>query len=552
MTQQSKTCDICDCLHPDAPRCSRRTSIEFDHRLNGQLHQLVACGPVLRGGRDDAGAKGFGEYEGLTRLGSVVGGDVLGRGSSGYGESVLRLRIVDRVSAEHGTTGLGHYIETAFDHLCENIERNLVTRPPDELQRGERVCSHGVDVTQRVRCRDPAPVVGIVDYGREEVDCLDDRPILSDLKNPGVIRTRDPYEEIRVGRGWVIVRGTQNLRQLVRTELARSTGAVGKGSEPDLFHTGTIYDTRLTTHDPWLLLCAHPRITGDGMRVAVIGGGTMGIGIAHRFAANGAVVWVVDVDLDIAQSAVDRVVETLANAAERGKLDPNDLDRVAGNLQAVGAVGDLEHGLDLIVEAVIEDVGLKALILAAAEAKAPTVLASNTSSISIDELAEGLAYPDRFAGMHFFNPVWAMHLVEVIRGADTSTSTLEKISAMVAFLGMEQALINDAPGFATSRLGVLVGIEAIRMVQEGVAEPADIDRAMSLGYRHPMGPLMLGDLVGLDVRLKIASHLASVYGDRFEPPELLTRMVAEGRLGKKSGVGFYDWTSGSAVPIQES
>jgi len=287
------------------------------------------------------------------------------------------------------------------------------------------------------------------------------------------------------------------------------------------------------------------------MKIAVVGGGTMGIGIAHRFVANGAVVSVVDVDLDAARLAVERVADTLATAAARGKLNPDDLAAVAGNLHAVGAVDELEHGLDLIVEAVIEDVALKQSILAAAEERAPCVLASNTSSISIDELADGLADPTRFAGMHFFNPVWAMHLVEVIQGSATSPSTLERIESMVEFLGMEQALINDSPGFATSRLGVLVGIEAIRMVQEGVADPADIDRAMSLGYRHPMGPLMLGDLVGLDVRLKIASHLASVYGDRFEPPELLRTMVAEGRLGKKSGVGFYDWISGSALPIEE-
>jgi 3-hydroxybutyryl-CoA dehydrogenase len=287
------------------------------------------------------------------------------------------------------------------------------------------------------------------------------------------------------------------------------------------------------------------------MRVGVIGGGTMGIGIAHRFAANGAVVSVVDVDLDTAQLAVVRVADTLATAAERGKLNPDDLAGIVGNVHAAGSVDELEDGLDLIVEAVVEDVALKQSILAAAEERAPAVLASNTSSISIDELAEDLSHSDRFAGMHFFNPVWAMHLVEVIRGADTSAVTLERISTMVTFLGMEQALINDAPGFATSRLGVLVGIEAIRMVQEGVAKPVDIDRAISLGYRHPMGPLMLGDLVGLDVRLKIASHLASVYGERFEPPELLRSMVAEGRLGKKSGIGFYDWTSGSAVPIQE-
>ncbi len=288
------------------------------------------------------------------------------------------------------------------------------------------------------------------------------------------------------------------------------------------------------------------------MRVGVIGGGTMGIGIAHRFAANGARVHVVDVDIETARTAVGRVADTLRTAAARGKLDADALEAVIGRVDAVGSAEDLPEDLDLIVEAVIEDVALKQSILADAEAKRPTVLASNTSSISIDELAAGLKRPDQFAGMHFFNPVWAMHLVEVIRGTATSQDTLDSIASMVDFLGMEQALINDAPGFATSRLGILVGIEAIRMVEEGVAGPADIDRAMSLGYRHPMGPLMLGDLVGLDVRLKIASHLATVYGERFEPPTLLRTMVTEGRLGKKSGVGFYDWTSGSAVPIEES
>ena len=285
------------------------------------------------------------------------------------------------------------------------------------------------------------------------------------------------------------------------------------------------------------------------MKIAVIGGGTMGIGIAHRFAANGATVYLADIDLDTAQTAVEKVARTLVTAAERGKIDDGHLEDAVARLHAVGSLDDLDEGLDLVVEAVIEDVTLKRSILAAAEAKAPSILASNTSSISIDELAESLASPERFAGMHFFNPVWAMHLVEVIRGSATSSDTLEAIASIVGFLGMEQALINDSPGFATSRLGILVGVEAIRMVQEGVAEPQDIDRAMSLGYRHPMGPLMLGDLVGLDVRLKIATHLASVYGARFEPPELLHEMVADGRLGKKSGIGFYDWSSGSAVPV---
>lgn len=288
------------------------------------------------------------------------------------------------------------------------------------------------------------------------------------------------------------------------------------------------------------------------MRVGVIGGGTMGVGIAHRFAANGAQVVVVDIDLDTARSAVERVADTLRTAAERGKLGNDELDRAIAGLGAAGSLEELEDGLDLIVEAVIEDVELKLSILSRAEKRRPMVLASNTSSISIDELAGGLTVPERFVGMHFFNPVWAMHLVEVIRGAATSQETLDRVFSLVEFLRMEHALINDSPGFATSRLGVLVGIEAIRMVADGVARPQDIDRAMALGYRHPMGPLMLGDLVGLDVRLKIASHLASVYGERFEPPDLLREMVADGRLGKKSGVGFYDWTSGSAVPIEEA
>jgi 3-hydroxybutyryl-CoA dehydrogenase len=287
------------------------------------------------------------------------------------------------------------------------------------------------------------------------------------------------------------------------------------------------------------------------MKIAVIGGGVMGVGIAHRFVVNGAEVVVVDIDLRTAQSAVERVAESLRTAASRGKLDPGDLDGMIANLAAASSVEELDVDLDLIVEAVVEDVDLKRSILAAAQQRDPKVLASNTSSISIDNLARHLEIPERFAGMHFFNPVWAMHLVEVIKGSATSQDTLDRIASLVDFLGMEQALINDSPGFATSRLGVLVGLEAIRMVEERVANAADIDRAMKLGYRHPMGPLMLGDLVGLDVRLKIASHLATVYGDRFDPPELLLRMVAEGKLGKKSGIGFYDWTSGSPVPVEE-
>lgn len=286
------------------------------------------------------------------------------------------------------------------------------------------------------------------------------------------------------------------------------------------------------------------------MKVAVIGGGTMGVGIAHRFAANGATVEVVDLDLASAVAAVERIGVTLENAQMRGKIP--DAEKAKSLLAPVAAISDITDGLDVIVEAVVENVDLKKRLLGEAESRNPVVLGTNTSSISIDELATSLAVPEQFVGMHFFNPVWAMPLVEVVKGERTSQGTLGAVAEVVKFLGMEQAVINDAPGFATSRLGVLVGLEAVRMVEQGVASPADIDRAMSLGYRHPMGPLMLGDLVGLDVRLGIAEHLASVYGDRFEPPALLRTMVADGRLGKKSGRGFYDWTSGSAIPIEES
>jgi 3-hydroxybutyryl-CoA dehydrogenase len=287
------------------------------------------------------------------------------------------------------------------------------------------------------------------------------------------------------------------------------------------------------------------------MRIAVIGGGTMGVGIAHKFAAAGDEVAMVDIDLATATSAVERVTATLYEAEARGKLGRDATEQAVASVDPRASIDQLPEGLDLIVEAVIEDVDLKHRILGEAEKRKPAILASNTSSISIDTLASVLAHPDSFVGMHFFNPVWAMPLVEVIRGAMTSDRTLDRVASIVAHLGMEQAVINDAAGFATSRLGVLVGIEAIRMVEEGVGSPVDIDTAMRLGYRHPMGPLMLGDLVGLDVRLKIADHLASVYGTRFEPPDLLRSMVARGEVGKKSGKGFYDWSSGSAIPIEE-
>jgi len=210
-------------------------------------------------------------------------------------------------------------------------------------------------------------------------------------------------------------------------------------------------------------------------------------------------------------------------------------------VQVAAALDEVAPEPEVVVEAVPERLDLKRALLRAAAARAPRLLASNTSSIPIAALAEGLDRPERFIGLHFFNPVWAMPLLEIVVGAASAPGTVDAALAVAATLGKDPILVRDMPGFATSRLGVALGLEAIRMVADGVASPADIDKAMVLGYRHPMGPLELTDVVGLDVRLDIARTLEKAYGDRFTPPPLLVEMVAEGRLGKKSGEGFYRW-----------
>ncbi len=213
-------------------------------------------------------------------------------------------------------------------------------------------------------------------------------------------------------------------------------------------------------------------------------------------------------------------------------------------VSTVDAVTSLPPSLDLIVEAVPEIAALKVEVLAAAETVAgeSTVIASNTSSMSIAELGAALTDPGRFIGMHFFNPVPASLLVEIVRAPQTRPEVVDSVRAWVSMLGKAEVLVNDSPGFATSRLGVGLGLEAIRMLEEGVADAESIDRAMELGYRHPMGPLRSTDLVGLDVRLAIAEHLASTLGDRFAPPALLREKVARGELGRKTGQGFHTWS----------
>ena len=276
--------------------------------------------------------------------------------------------------------------------------------------------------------------------------------------------------------------------------------------------------------------------------VGVIGCGRMGAGIAQVFASLGGAVTIAESG-DTA-AALQRVSAGLDRAHERGKLDDQDPATVLARVSTVDAVTSLPPSLDLIVEAVPEIAALKVEVLAAAETVAgeSTVIASNTSSMSIAELGAALTDPSRFIGMHFFNPVPASLLVEIVRAPQTRPEVVDSVRAWVSMLGKAEVLVNDSPGFATSRLGVGLGLEAIRMLEEGVADAESIDRAMELGYRHPMGPLRSTDLVGLDVRLAIAEHLASTLGDRFAPPALLREKVARGELGRKTGQGFHTWS----------
>lgn len=276
--------------------------------------------------------------------------------------------------------------------------------------------------------------------------------------------------------------------------------------------------------------------------VGVIGGGRMGAGIAQVFAVAGATVCLAERDPAAAFASRDRVAMGLLRAAEKGRLTES-ADAVLERLVLVDDVSALPADASLVVEAVPEDAALKVRVLAAAENAVgeQAVLASNTSSLSIAGIAAGLRRPERFLGLHFFNPVPASGLVEVVIGPATDADTAEAARSWVAGLGKSEVVVRDSPGFATSRLGVLLGLEAIRMLEEGVADAASIDRAMELGYRHPMGPLRSTDLVGLDVRLAIAEHLHRELGERFAPPELLRAKVARGELGRKTGRGFYSW-----------
>lgn len=269
----------------------------------------------------------------------------------------------------------------------------------------------------------------------------------------------------------------------------------------------------------------------------------MGHGIAQVAAAAGYRVILRDLDRDTLAQGIRAIERNLAKGIQLGKLTEADRDQT---LEYIHGTTHLEklYQADLIVEAVPERLELKQALLRELDSNSQRqfIFASNTSSLSITEIARDSHHPERVVGMHFFNPVHVMRLLEIVVGQETSDETLQTAQEVGRRLRKEPIVVKDVPGFASSRLGVVLGLEAMRMFEQGVASAQDIDKAMELGYNHPMGPLKLTDLVGLDVRLNIAEYLhRTLASEAFRPPEVLRRMVNEGKLGKKSGEGFYTW-----------
>ena len=275
----------------------------------------------------------------------------------------------------------------------------------------------------------------------------------------------------------------------------------------------------------------------------MLGAGTMGHGIAQVAAASGYDVVMRDIDEAATQRGRQAIERNLAKGMERGKVTEQERDETLSRIRATtdfALIGEC----DLVIEAAPENLELKQSLLRQTEELVTDncIFATNTSSLSISEIAKVSNRPTKVVGMHFFNPVHIMRLVEIVVGKETSDATAERVREVGQRMKKEPIVVRDVPGFASSRLGVTLGLEAMRMVEQGVASAGDIDTAMELGYNHPVGPLRLTDMVGLDVRLSIAEYLhATLESETFRPPDILRRMVSEGKLGKKSGEGFYKW-----------
>ena len=281
----------------------------------------------------------------------------------------------------------------------------------------------------------------------------------------------------------------------------------------------------------------------DVKTVAVLGAGTMGHGIAHAAMAAGYDTVLFDVSqpqLDKGKAAIDAVIQ---KGVDLGKVTPGDAAAMRGRLRLATVVAGAVSDADIVIEAAPEKIDLKLSLFREVEAAAPahTVLASNTSALSITEMSAVLANPARMGGMHFFNPVHRMKLVEVVRALDTSAETIAVMEAVSARMGKETVLVKESPGFITTRINAMIGNEAFYMLQDGVASARDIDKGLKLGLNHPMGPFELVDLVGLDTRLSILQYLHRMLGEKFRPCPLLEQHVRDGRLGRKVGKGVYDY-----------
>jgi 3-hydroxybutyryl-CoA dehydrogenase len=278
-------------------------------------------------------------------------------------------------------------------------------------------------------------------------------------------------------------------------------------------------------------------------KIGVLGAGTMGHGIAQVAAGSGFSVAMFDVSAEALARGRQAIERNLNKGIQLGKISDQDRDAALDRIQSTSKLEDLRD-VDLIVEAAPENIELKQQLLRDTEVlvRPDAIFATNTSSLSINEIASAGQRPENVIGMHFFNPVHIMRLVEIVVGKETGEDTVNTIRDVAIQFKKEPIVVKDVPGFASSRLGVTLGLEAMRMFEQGVASAPDIDKAMELGYNHPVGPLRLTDLVGLDVRLSIAEYLHVKLGSEcFRPPEILRRMVSEGKLGKKSGQGFYKW-----------
>ena len=287
------------------------------------------------------------------------------------------------------------------------------------------------------------------------------------------------------------------------------------------------------------------------MEIGVLGAGTMGRGIAQVAAAAGHNVTIRDLEPELVEDGLAGIEATLQAGVDREKLTSEEQRETLDRIDGTTSLEDAVCRADLVVEAVPESLELKRETFASVETHAPAsaILASNTSSLSLSAIANALDEPARAIGLHFFNPVHLMALVEIVVPEQASDDTVAFAETFVEELGKTPITVSDSPGFASSRLGVALGAEAIRMLETGVASPRDIDRAMTAGYNHPMGPLELTDVVGLDVRLDILEHLREELGERFRPPALLRKKVRAGNLGTKSGEGFYVWEDGEIVGV---